>query len=194
MNLIFMKELRLITWEVMARFPHKAQPAHPVSEPLQDQLLKGFSWGGCSNPERNTLPMFPGITDIPRPVLKASLGCMPVGRQCKCRRWPIIWSNNDSNSWSNIKKLIYGPTDSILSFISLLGKKGNGRMLRATLKNMLWMTYKIENFFRVLKKNTPNLTLVVTFSKGPQSFSSIYIYIIKSYVCVTWCVQTLLYG
>lgn len=108
---------------------------------------------------------------IPRPVLKACLGCVPVGRQCKCRGWPIAWSYCDSYNWPNIKKVIYDPTDPILSFISLLRKKGNGHILRATLKNMVQMKYKIE-FFQPLStgKELPQTSHIL------KVCSSIYTY------------------
>lgn len=93
---------------------------------------------------------------IPRLVLKACLGCMPAERQRKHRRWPIAWTYYDSYNWSDIKKVIYDPTDPIFSFISLLRKKGNGHILRAMLKK--YGTDEVQNrIFSALEKKGKKL-------------------------------------
>lgn len=159
MNLVFMKELRLIAWKVVARFPQSPPSKTCVRATARKSWTTSAYSGdlpGFLFPTRKKyFTHVPSLMQgsIPRPyrpilrfVLKACVGCVPVERQCKCRGWPITWSYCDSYNWSNIKKVIYDPTDPILSFISLLRKKGNGRILRAMLKNMVQMKYKIEFF------------------------------------------------
>lgn len=106
---------------------------------------------------------------IPRLVLKACLGCMPAERQRKHRRWPIAWMYYDSYNWSDIKKVIYDPTDPMFSFISLLRKKGNDHILRAMLKK--YGTDEVQNrIFSALECWEKNYLKPLTLSKFAAAF------------------------